>query len=219
MKATSKKRASWKQILNKVHDFKGNLTEQFPAFKEWLEKDWHCGPKRTAPTARAGAENATLNGQPSTKKRRNEGAPCAQLQPNGGVGDQLGDRLQHIENSQGRLVEVAVAEYIRQNEDSVRAAAVKKYSKANRHDQAFVAEAQRAYAERHHSSIVAAAAAKNMEEHDEDFREEAVDAYIAMHADSEELKDDAAKKYMEEHEGFRWLSPTLFRPQGRGDRL
>ena len=81
MKATSKKRASWKQILNKVHDFKGNLTEQFPAFKEWLEKDWHCGPKRTAPTAGAGAENATLGGQPSTKTRRNEGAPCAQLQP------------------------------------------------------------------------------------------------------------------------------------------
>ena len=63
LKATNKKRASWKQILNKVHDFTGDFTEQFSALKEWLEKDWHCGPKRTAPTAGAGAENATLGGR------------------------------------------------------------------------------------------------------------------------------------------------------------
>ena len=58
-----------------------------------------------------------------------------------GVGDQLSVRLKRIEDSQERLVELAVAEYINQNEASVRAAAVKQYSKATRHDQA--------YAERH----------------------------------------------------------------------
>ncbi len=62
LKANNKKRADWKQILNKVPNFTGDdLTEQFSGFKEWLEKDWHCGPKRTAPTASASAEstNAT----------------------------------------------------------------------------------------------------------------------------------------------------------------
>ncbi len=130
--------------------------------------------------------------------------PDTRALQNGGVGDQLqlSDRLQRIEDGQGRLVELAVAEYIKQNEGSVRAAAVRKYSKANRHDQAFVAEAQRAYAERHHSTIVAAAATEYMKAHedDEDFREKAVVAYIAKHEDSEELKDAAAEKYMGEHE-------------------
>ena len=70
--------------------------------------------------------------------------PDTRALQNGGVGDQLSDRLQRIEDSQERLVELAVAEYIKQNEGSVRAAKVKQYSKANRHDQAFVAEAQRA---------------------------------------------------------------------------
>ncbi len=65
--------------------------------------------------------------------------PDARSLQNGGVGDQLGDRLQRIEDSQGRLVELAVTEYIKQNEEAVRAAAVKKYGKASRHDQAFVA--------------------------------------------------------------------------------
>ena len=256
LQASNRKGADWKQILNKAKDLTGDLTQQFAAFKEWLESDWRGNAKRAAPTAdptaAAAAEHAPVRnkpalGQPPAKKLRQGTAPsaCVQLQPgatapvaapsapdatppsalppdtldalarlvatrlhdaralqNGGVGDQLGDRLQRIENSQGRLVELAVAEYIRQNEDSVRAAAVKKYSKANRHDQAFVAEAKRAYAERHHSSIVAAAAAKYMEAHedDEDFREEAIDAYVVKHQDSEELKDAAAEKYKDEHE-------------------
>ena len=41
------------------------------------------------------------------------------------VGDQLSVRLKRIEDSQERLVELAVAEYIKQNEGSARAAAVK----------------------------------------------------------------------------------------------
>ena len=255
LQATNRKGADWKQILNKAKDFTGDLTQQFTAFKQWLESDWRGNAKRADPTTgpTAGdAENEPVcskrtHGQPPAKKLRQAttSSACAESQPrgsasvtalgdsdatppstfppealdafvrlvaarlpgtnalqNGGFGDQLSDRLQRIENSQGRLVELAVAEYIKQNEESVRAAAVKKYSKANRHDQGFVIEAQRAYAERHHSAVVAAAAAKYMEVHenDEDFFEEAVDAYVAKNQESEELKDAAAEKYKDEHE-------------------
>lgn len=47
--------------------------------------------------------------------------PDTRALQNGGVGDQLqlSDRLQRIEDGQGRLVELAVAKYIKQNEGSV----------------------------------------------------------------------------------------------------
>ena len=107
--------------------------------------------------------------------------PDTRALQNGGVGDQLSDRLQRIEDGQGRLVELAIAEYIKQNEGSVRAAAIREYSKANQHDQAFVAAAATEYMEAHKD--------------DEYFFGKAVDAYIAANKDSEELRDAAAEKY------------------------
>ena len=38
LNATNKKRADWKQILNKAHGFTGDLAEQFLGFKDWFEK-------------------------------------------------------------------------------------------------------------------------------------------------------------------------------------
>ena len=35
--ATNHKGASWKQILNKAKEFKGDMTQQFLALKGWLE--------------------------------------------------------------------------------------------------------------------------------------------------------------------------------------
>ena len=61
-----------------------------------------------------------------------DAAAAGQLQlQNGGVGDQLpralDDRLQRIEASQEKLLELAVTEYIKANGDSVRSAAIKKH--------------------------------------------------------------------------------------------
>jgi len=132
--------------------------------------------------------------------------PDARALQNGGVGDQLpkalDDKLRRIEDNQGRLIELAVAEYSKENAASVRAAAVKKYAKAHKHDPGFVAAARTAYAQAREGAIIDAAAAKYMEEHkdEEDFREEAVDAYVVKYSECEELKDAAAEKYKEEHE-------------------
>ena len=49
LKATNAKQADWKQLLSKAPEFTGNLTDQFKAFKEWLEKDWHSLPPLTQP--------------------------------------------------------------------------------------------------------------------------------------------------------------------------
>ena len=76
---------------------------------------------------------------------------------------------------------LAVTEYIKQNEGSVRAAAIREYSKANQHDQAFVAAAATEYMEAHKD--------------DEYFFGKAVDAYITANKDTEELRDAAAEKY------------------------
>ena len=151
-------------------------------------------PRSTAPVAAPRAHHAA---PPTVPPPGALDAPAAPALQKGGGGDQLPHRLQRIEVNQGKLVELAVAEYIKQNAGSVRAAAIKKYAKTNQHDQAFVSEAKRTYAERHHSTIVAAAATEYMEAHtdDEYFFGKAVDAYIAANKDSEELRDAAAEKY------------------------
>ena len=129
-------------------------------------------------------------------------APALQ---NGGVGDQLpgalGDTLQRIEANQSRLVELAVTEYIRSNEASVRAAAVKKYLKAKKRDADFVAEAKAAYAEKNEDAVRAEAAERYMSKHkdDEEFQEEAADAYIEKYKTCEKLLEAAAEKYKDEH--------------------
>ena len=137
-----------------------------------------------------------------------DAAAAGQLQlQNGGVGDQLpralDDRLQRIEASQEKLLELAVTEYIKANGDSVRSAAIKKHWKAHRHEPAFVAEAKMAYANAHEEAIRAEAARVYMKEHEdeEDFREEAAQEYVAQNQDCKELRAAAAKLYKEEHEG------------------
>ena len=50
LQATNRKGADWKQILNKAKDFTGDLTQQFTAFKQWLESDWRGNAKRADPT-------------------------------------------------------------------------------------------------------------------------------------------------------------------------
>ena len=136
-----------------------------------------------------------------------EAVAAGQLQlQNGGVGDQLpralDDRLQRIEASQEKLLELAVTEYIKANGDSVRSAAIKKHWKVHRHEPAFVAEAKMAYASAHEEAIRAEAARVYMKEHEdeEDFREEAAQEYVAQNQDCEELRAAAAKLYKEEHE-------------------
>ena len=88
LQATNRKRATWKQILNKSKDFTGDLHQQFADLKEWLESDWRGNAKRAVPTAdptTAAAEHAPARskpalGQPHAKKLRLR-RKCTQLQP------------------------------------------------------------------------------------------------------------------------------------------
>lgn len=219
LSASSHKGATWKQIATKVKEFERpdrKLSEQFRDMKEWLESEWPpqakkartgCAQQTAAPALRLPLA-APGNWDDFAKMVASHvPSPSAPALQNGGAGDQLpstlSKQLQDIQDGQGKLLEMAVGQYIKDNEAAVRAAAIDKYSKAQRHDQEFVAGAQQAYAARHAPSIVAAAAKEYMEKHgnDDAFREEAVDAYIVKHRASAELKEAAAEIYKEQHDG------------------
>ena len=225
LSASNHKGATWKQIATKVKEFERpdrSLSQQFQDMKAWLESEWPPqakkprtgGAQQTAAPALGLSLAAPGNWDDFAKMVASHmPSPSVPALQNGGAGDQLpstwSKQLQDIQNGQDKLLdgqdkllEMAVGQYIKDNEAAVRAAAIDKYSKAHRHDQEFVAEAQQAYAARHAPSIVAAAAKEYMEKHSNDdaFREEAVDAYIVKHRANAELKEAAAAKYADQHD-------------------
>ena len=107
----------------------------------WLESPWAAQAKRAEPAAKkAKKASSQLQTKPTWPRKKVVAAHIADMVAsrmhgglalqNGGVDDRLAldERFQRIENNQGNLVELAVAEYITKNEDSVRIGMTKRSS-------------------------------------------------------------------------------------------